>query len=496
MKELADVALEAARSGGAEYADIRISRHRKQEISAREDHVERVEDDSSFGCGVRVLVDGVWGFAASARVDRDSVAETTRRALAVAEANRIIGRRRVELVAVDPCVDQWRTPIETDPFDVPLAEKTDLLLAVNEAALRVDGAKFCRSMLVFQNERKYFASTDGSYIDQDIYRTFPVFTVTATDAETGRFENRRAQTAPRGMGYEWVEQCDMVALAPRMAAEAVRKLAAPSVEPGKWDLILHPSHLWLTIHESLGHPTELDRVIGLEANFAGTSFLTTDKLGTFRYGSPVVNFKADRTVPTGLGTCGWDDDGVKTTEWQLVRDGVLVDYQTIREQVLWPEYREARAAAGLDEVDRSYGCCYADSWASVPFQRQANIHLEPGPDPLSPEELIADTERAIYIVGDGSFSIDQQRRNFQFGGQAFFEIRNGKIVGMLNDVAYQAYTAEFWNACDAICDERSWEMGGTLNCGKGQPPQSAKMSHGASPARFRQINILNTRRTV
>ena len=496
MKELADVALEAARGGGADYADIRISRHRQQQVSAREDHVEAVVDTDSFGFGVRVLVDGTWGFAASHRVERDTMAEVAARAIAMARANRSIRRRPVELVAVAAAVAEWRTPIEADPFDVPLGEKTDLLLAANAAAMAVPGAKFCTSWLHFQNERKLFASTDGSYIDQDLFRTYPCLAVTATDPATGKFETRRADIAPRGMGWEHVTQSDLPALAPEMAAQAVEKLKAPSVEPGRYDLILHPTNLWLTMHESLGHPTELDRVVGLEANFAGTSFLTLDKLGRFRYGSPVVSFKADRTIPTGLATCAYDDDGCETTEWHLVKNGVLVDYQTTREQVLWPEYREARAAAGLPEVNRSYAASYADSWSSVPFQRQANIHLEPGRDPLSPEELIADTERGIYIVGDGSFSIDQQRRNFQFSGQAFYEVRGGRITGMLNDVAYQAQTAEFWNACDAICDERFWQMGGTLSCGKGQPPQSAKMSHGAAPARFRQIHVLNTRRQV
>jgi len=496
MKELADVALNAAQSAGAEYADIRISRHRQQSLSAREDHVESVRDTESFGFGVRVLVDGTWGFAASSRVERETIAQVARRAVATAQANRPARRRPVELVDAPAHVGAWRTPIETDPFEVPLAEKTDVLLAANAAAMTVAGAKYCMSWMTFQNERKFFANTDGSAIDQDIYRTYPCLSVTATDPATGKFETRRADVAPRGMGYEHVRQADLVGLAPRMADQAVEKLHAPSVEPGRYDLILHPSNLWLTMHESLGHPTELDRVVGLEANFAGTSFLTLDKLGAFRYGSPVVNFKADRTLPTGLATCAYDDDGVETTEWPLVRDGILVDYQTIREQVLWPEYRRARAAAGLPEVRHSYGACYADSWSSFPFQRQANIHLEAGRDPLTPEELIADTERGIYIVGDGSFSIDQQRRNFQFSGQVFYEVRDGKIAGMLNDVAYQAQTPEFWNACDAICDERYWKMGGTLNCGKGQPPQAAKMSHGAAPARFRQINVLNTRRKV
>lgn len=496
MKELADVALNAATQAGCDYADIRISRHRRQVVTAREDHVESVSDDESYGFGVRVVVDGTWGFAASHQVAAEEIAQVARQAVAVAKANRPARRRPVELAPVEAYVDEWRTPIEKDPFAVALAEKTDLLLAANAAALKVPGATYCRAMLLFQHEEKFFASTEGSVIDQSIYRTYPSLAVTAIDASTGKFEQRRADITPRGMGYEYVEQCDLVALAPQMAAQAVEKLQAPSVEPGLYDLILHPSHLWLTIHESLGHPTELDRVVGLEANYAGTSFLTPDKLGALHYGSEVVNFRADRTIPRGLATCGYDDDGVKTTEWHLVREGVLVDYQTVRDQVYWPEYREARAAAGLPEVDHSYACSYADSWASVPFQRQANVHLSAGTKPLTPDELIAETDRGIYIVGNGSFSIDQQRRNFQFGGQAFYEVRAGKVVGMLNDVAYQANTQEFWNACDAICDERSWEMGGTLNCGKGQPSQSAKMSHGSAPARFRQINVLNTRRQV
>ena len=496
MKELADVALNAARMGGADYADIRISRHKEQGIYAREDHIQSVSDTESYGFGVRVLVDGTWGFAASHRVAKDEIAEVTGRARAIAKANRAANRRPVKLAPVDAYVDEWQTPIERDPFDVPLGEKTDLLLAVNEAALKVDGAKFCNSSMLFQNERKFFASTEGSSINQNLYRTRPSFTVTATDPETGKFENRTVDISPRGVGYEYVEQNDMAARAPKMAEEAVQKLKARSVEPGKYDIILDPTNLWLTMHESLGHPTELDRVVGMEANFAGTSFLTVDKLGTFHYGSPLVNFKADRTIPGGLSTCAYDDDGCKTTEWMLIEEGVLVDYQTIREQVFWPEYRDARAAAGLPEVNHSYACCYADNWSSIPFQRQANIHLMPGTRPLSLDDLIADTERGIYIVGNASFSIDQQRRNFQFSGQTFWEIQGGKIVGMLNDVAYQAYTADFWGACDAICDERFWQMGGTYYCGKGQPGQSAKMSHGASPARFRQINILNTRRQV
>jgi len=497
MKELADAGLNAARMAGAQYADIRISRHRDRRVSTREDHVTGVSNSESYGFGIRVLVNGAWGFAASHHVDIDTIDQVARRAVEAARANAAALARPVELAPGQAYVDRWRTPLKKNPFDVPVQEQVDLLLSVNAAALAVEGTKFCTSSMHFQNEHKYFASSEGSYIDQNIVRSFPDINVTAVDADSGKFESRESVEVPaRSAGYEFIESCDLVALAPTLARQAVEKLHARSVEPGPRDLILDPTNLWLTIHESIGHPTELDRVLGLEADMAGTSFLTLDKLGRLQLGSPIVNFKADRTIPGGLATCGYDDDGVKTTEWHLVKDGVLVDYQTVREQPNWPEYRNARKAAGLPEVRRSYACCYADSWASFPFQRQPNIHLEPGTDPLSLDELIADTEDGIYIVGNSSYSIDQQRRNFQFSGQVFYEVKNGKITGMLKDVAYQANTQDFWNACDAICDDRFWHLNGTLYCGKGQPMQAAKMSHGASPARFRKINVLNTRRTV
>lgn len=496
MTELAHVALNVARSGGASYADIRISRHRDQAIRARENRVESVSDAESFGFGVRVLLDGAWGFAASHRVDKDSIAEATVRALDMARANKVAVTRPVELAPTDAYIDTWRSPVERDPFAVPVSEKAELLLAVNAAALKIEGAKYVSSFMLLRNEWKLFASTDGSVIEQDITRVWPCFTVTAIDPERGEFQTRTAETPPRAAGYEHVEGARLIELAPQVAEEAVRKLAAKSVEPGRRDLILHPTNLWLTIHESVGHPTELDRVIGLEANYAGTSFLTPDKLGRLMYGSPLVSFKADKTIPGGMASCGYDDDGVKTEEWHLVKDGLFVDYQTTREQVLWPEYRQARAAAGLPEATRSHAAAYADSWGSVPFQRNVNIHLEPGKKPLSLDELIASTDDGILIRGDSSYSIDHQRYNFQFSGQVFYEVKGGKVAGMLRDVAYQSNTVDFWNSCDAICDERFWEMGGTYWCGKGQPSQSSPCSHGAAPARFRNVNVLNTRREV
>jgi len=496
MKELANVALDAARSGGANYADIRISRHRDQSVRTREDRVKSVSDAESFGFGVRVLLDGAWGFAASHKVEKDAIAEATARALAMARANRAAVRRPVELAPNDTHVDTWHSPVEKDPFAVPVSEKAELLLAVNAAALKVEGAKYVTSFILLRNEWKLFASTEGSVIEQDITRVWPCFTVTAIDPERGEFQTRTAEVLPREAGYEFIEGAGLVALAPQVAEEAVQKLKAKSVEPGRRDLILHPTNLWLTIHESVGHPTELDRAIGLEANYAGTSFLTPDKLGRLKFGSDIVSFRADKTIPGGMATCGYDDDGVKTEQWYLVKDGLFVDYQTTREQVLWPEYRQARKAAGLPEINRSHGAAYADSWGSFPFQRNVNIHLEPGKKPLTPDELIASTDDGILIRGDSSSSIDHQRYNFQFSGQVFFEIKGGRIVGMLRDVAYQANTVEFWNSCDAICDERFWQMGATYYCGKGQPSQSSPCSHGAAPARFRSVNVLNTKKEL
>ena len=496
MKELADVALNQAQSGGASYADIRLSRHKNQSVSTREQRVQSVSNQESFGFGVRVLVNGTWGFAASHIVDKETIAEVTNRAVAIAKANQVAQNRPVTLPPVKATQAKWDSPIKKDPFDVPIREKVDLLLNANAEALKVDGARFVNSRMLFLNEQKTFASTDGSYIEQNLYRSWPSLSVTAINPDGGGFESRDLEVYPMGAGYEFVEETDLVGQAQKTAEEAVMKLSAKSVEPGKKTLILAPSHLWLTIHESVGHSTELDRALGYEANYAGTSFLTLDKLGKLKFGSDIVNFKADKTIEGGLATCGYDDDGVQTGDWYLVRDGLFIDYQTIREQVMWPEYRQARKNAGLPEVNESYGCSYGDSWSSIPFQRMPNIHLDAAKEPRSLDDLISGTDDGIYITGRGSYSIDQQRYNFQFGGQTAWEIKHGKITGMLKDVAYQANTQDFWNACDAIGDESTWEMGGSYYDGKGQPGQINAVSHGCPPSRFQGINILNTGRTI
>jgi TldD protein len=484
IKKLTAMALNTAKSKRAQYADIRIALYRNQSINTREDRVLNISDTESYGFGVRVLVDGTWGFASSNRVDEREVGNITLAAVAIAKANKRLQKEPVQLAPVPAYKDTWKTPMKKNPFDVPVKEKVEFLLALNQEALRVKGATFCNSSMFFASEHKFFASTDGSFIEQEIIRAYPVSSVTSVDRTSGKFESRRSYASPISMGYEYIEDFPWLDEIRRAAEDAVAKHSAKSVEAGKHDLILHPTHLWLTIHESVGHPTEFDRALGYEANYAGTSFLTLDKLNKLQFGSPIVNFIADKTYPGGLATCGYDDDGVKTKEWHLVKDGIFVDYQTIRDQA---------HILGKTESD---GCCYADHWSSVPFQRMPNVSLQPGMKQLSLDDLVADTERGILIKGDSSFSIDHQRYNFQFNGQTAWEIQNGKIVGMLRDVAYQANTVEFWNSCDAICSKEEFWLGGAMNDGKGQPGQSNGVSHGCPSARFRQVNVLNTSKTI
>jgi TldD protein len=501
-KKMADVALNAARSKGATYTDVRIGRYLNQFVVTREDKVENIVDTESYGMGIRVIANGGWGFAATDRLDNDSIAKAAQMAVAIAKENARIQTEPVQLVPQKGFGEvSWKTPIEKNGFDVPIKEKTDLLLSVNDAALK-GGANYVNSIIFLVNEQKYFASTDGSYIDQDIHRIWPTFAVTKIDAKTGKFETRQALSAPRGMGYEYLipresdkikgvttlyrDRYDMLEDAKAAAPQATEKMKAKSVEAGKYDLVLDPSHLWLTIHESVGHPSELDRVLGYEANYAGTSFLTLDKWksGKFNFGSNNVNIVADKMQPGSLGAVGYDDEGVEAKKWDIIKDGILVNYQAIRDQ------------AHIIGLKESQGCCYADSWSDVQFQRMPNISLQPGKAPLAPADLIKNVEKGIYIVGDSSFSIDQQRYNFQFSGQLYYEIKNGKIAGMLNDVAYQANTQEFWNSCAAVCDKSDYRLGGSFFDGKGQPGQVSAVSHGSSTSLFKGVNVINTARKI
>jgi TldD protein len=482
---------------------VRVGRYLRQFVITRENKVENVVNTESTGVGVRVLVNGTWGFSATSDLTEQGAVAAARQAVAVAKANAAGQVEPVQLARVRGVGHvSWATPIKKNAMEVPIKEKVDLLMDVNAAAMAA-GANYVNSMLFIVNEQKYFASTDGSYIDQDIHRLWPVLSVTATDQKTGKFRSRDGLSAPMGMGYEYLHGAasdkvqlpcgvtayggsyDMREDAIAAARHAKEKLTAPSVEPGSYDLVLDPSHLWLTIHESVGHPLELDRVLGYEANYAGTSFASLDKLKSkFKYGSDIVTLFADKVQANSLGAVGYDDEGVKTKRWDLVKDGILVNYQAIRDQV------------HLLGESESHGCCHADSWSSVQFQRMPNVSLAAGLKPLKAADVVKEVERGIFIVGDGSYSIDQQRYNAQFGGQLFYEIKEGAITRMIEDVAYQIRTPEFWNSCVAICDVSDFRLGGSFFDGKGQPGQVSAVSHGSSTARFNGVTVINTSRSL
>jgi TldD protein len=493
VRELAMRALDAAKAAGADYADVRISDNRNQAIITREQRVQALVDNETFGIGVRVLAGGAWGFAASRDLTRDEVARIARQAVAQARANRNALVKPVVLAPVTPTPDgHWRAAIKTDPFDVAIEDKVQLLLTANAAAMKA-GARFVNSSMFFLREEKTFASTDGTYTVQTLYRAQPGMNVTAVAPDFSDFQSRQSNDiAPRGLGYEHVLDANLVENAAKWADEAVQKLKAKPVDVGKYDLVLHPSHLWLTIHESIAHPTELDRAMGYEANYAGTSFVAPPEkfLGAFRYGPEFMNIQGDRSQAGSLSACGWDDEGVEPDTFLIIKNGIVNDYQTTREQAPWLDWWYRKQG----RETRSHGNSYSQSWQDIQFQRMPNVSLLPGEKEQGWDDLIAATDKGIAIIGDGSFSIDQQRFNAQFGGQVFYEIKGGKIVGTLKDVAYQMRTPDFWNSMDMIGGKSSYFLGGAFNDGKGQPSQSNAVSHGCVPSRFRNINVINTGR--
>jgi len=480
--ELATLAIALIRQVGCEYGDIRLGTYHHQRLTARDRSLSNLSDNVSSGFGVRVLLNGAWGFAASHRKTPEEVTRIVAQAVEIAKGSRLTQQEPVRLVPVEAYRDTYVTPIEIDPFAVPIAEKAELLLNLTDRLLSYPekGLKKAYSFLSFTREEKTFAPTEGSLIEQTIYRCYSGFGCTAV--ANGDAQTRNYERSPLNLGYEHINPSDLLANVNRVAEEAIEKVHAPEGPSNtRTSLILKPTNLWLTIHESVGHPTELDRVYGYEANFAGTSFATTDKLRELQYGAPWINFVADRTQPNGRGTMGYDDEGVKAQKWHVVKDGILVDYLTDRETA----YRLGR--------DSSNGSAYADSWSSVPMVRIPNLGLEPGEDGGSHtatlEEMIADTKDGILIDGIGSFSIDQQRRNFQFGGDAFWKVENGKVVGMLKNVTYHSMTTDFWNSIDAIAPAAQRMQCGTNMCGKGEPMQLAQMTHACVPVRVRDIQI-------
>jgi TldD protein len=478
--EIADTALARAAALGASYADIRVNRYRRESIATRERQVQNVSRSTSRGFGLRVLVNGAWGFAASNRMDAATARTVAEEAVAIARANAALATRKVVLAPVEKVVTSWTSAFKRDPFDVPLDTKIGFLMKLNETALAVSGVSFVSSQVLFVDEQKYFASSEGSRITQRLVRTYPQFTTTAADRASGDFQTRVVVDRAQLVGYEYVEDYPWLADAEKAGHEVVEKLKSKPVSAGKYDIVVDPSQLFLAIHESVGHSTELDRSLGWEANMAGTSFLKATDTGKLQFGAAIVNLVGDRTQPGGLATTGYDDEGVKGDRWHIVRDGTFVDWQTTRE------------LAPLVGQTRSHGCLHSDNWSSVPFPRMPNVSLQPAATEVSLDDLFSGIKRGLFIEGRGSSSIDQQRYNFQFGGAVIREITNGKLGAMVRDAAYQSRTPDFWASCDGLGGPATYRLWGTSADGKGEPGQTNAVSHGCPPARFRQVTVLNT----
>ena len=492
-RELMMAALDAARAAGATYADVRIGRQRQNFVFTREQQIQNIVDTDTIGIGVRTLVDGTWGFAATRFLTKDGAAAAARESAAIAKASRLARDKAVEWLPSPVFKDvKWKGAYTTDPWDIPVEQKADLLLRANAASMKAKNVKYVFSGLFFVKDERNFANTDGSVITQDFVRSWPIMQITAVSPDFTDFQNRTNVVTPMARGWEYVLGADLVGNSTKWGEEASAKLSAKPVEVGRYDLVLDPSNLWLTLHESVAHPTELDRAMGYEANYAGTSFVAPPEkmLGQFRYGQALMHVVGDRSQEGALSTIGYDDDGVKPESFDIIKDGVVVDYQTTREQAPWLRWWYEKN----DKPVRSHGCSYAQGWNNVQFQRMPNVSLQPSAKNQTQADLVSGVDNGILIIGDGSFSIDQQRYNAQFGGQVFYEIRNGKVGGMLKDVAYQIRTPDFWRSMDMIGGRSTYALGGSFFDGKGQPGQVNAVSHGAPVARFRSVNVINTGR--
>jgi TldD protein len=484
LAALREAVLTEAEAAGCAHTELRVERIRSQEVRLRDGRFEGAADDTELGIGVRVVIGGAMGFAATVSTGPADAARMVSEAVGAARVIAGAGGAPVEL-ADEPGhgVVAWSAPYRIDPVDVPLADKAALLGEWSRRLLAAEGVDHATAQVLAVTEDTYYADLAGTEATQRRVRVHPGFEVLAVEP-TGGFETMRSLAPPAGRGWEylldegwdWESELDTV---PGLLADKVR---APSVGAGQYDLVIDPTNLWLTIHESIGHATELDRAMGYEAAYAGTSFATFDQLGSLRYGSDVMQVTGDRTTPHGLATVAIDHEGVPGQSFDLVRDGVLAGYQL------------DRSIAVTSGIGASNGCAFADSPLHISIQRMANVSLQPGGDDgPTTEELIGGVDHGIYVVGDKSWSIDMQRYNFQFTGQRFFRIEHGRLAGQVRDVAYQATTTEFWGAMEAVGGRSTYRLGGAFNCGKGQPGQVAAVSHGCPSVLVRGVRVLNTR---
>ena len=480
--KLADAILSSAAQAGATHAECRVEQVRDASLRIRDHQVEGSNDNTNRGLSVRVLVDGTWGFAATTSTDVDAARTATEHALAMARAARAGSHERVELAFEPVHVGTWVSDYEQNPFDVPNDTKVALLRGWTDRLLAEAGITHADASAKWVLENKFYADLSGTTTLQQRVRVHPQVTATSIDPKSGAFETMRTLAPPVGRGWEYLDNkgWDWDDELNRLPEHLAKKLRAPSVVAGRTDLVIDPSNLWLTIHESIGHATELDRVLGYEASFAGTSFAKFALLGRLQYGSACLNITGDRVTAHGLATVGFDDEGVEAQSWDLIKDGVLVGYQLNRNM------------AQRQGLGRSNGCAFADSSSHVPLQRMANVSLQPALDGPSTAELISRVEDGLYVLGDKSWSIDMQRYNFQFTGQRFYRIRNGELVGQVKDVIYQGMTTAFWGAMEAVGGPETYVLGGAMNCGKGQPDQVAAVSHGCPSTLFRAIQVLNS----
>ncbi|MCD4650402.1 MAG: TldD/PmbA family protein [Candidatus Cloacimonetes bacterium] len=474
--DYASYALEIAEKLGADYADIRIQNTHSEEIFLRNLSLKDTSNSIVHGYGIRILKNGGWGFAHSNRFDTETLEKTVRKALEIAVQSGRVKSDGISLAPENSYIDSFETRVEIDPFSISLTEKVDMMLEVNRTLMNYEAIKQAMFHIISQNDLKTFANTEGSRIEMNTTFVSPMLIATAVANEDS--QSRAYNLGGKNAGWEYVNGMNFLENADRVAREAIMKCHADTLgEPQRRSLLLDPIHLGLTMHESVGHPTELDRVLGWEADFAGVSFATPEKLKNYRYGSDIVNLVADNRLEGGLATMGYDDDGVPGQRWHIIEKGILNEYGTTRE------------TAPIIGLKRSRGCNRATYYYDFPINRIPNLYLAPGKTPLTPQELIADTEDGVLIEGQGSFSIDQHRVNFQFGGDLFYEIKNGKKTRMLKKILYKSNNPEFWTSCDAICDKRFFKTFGVNNCGKGQPMQAGRMTHGASLTRFRNIRV-------